>query len=534
MRRHVLVMLAVLPAVALPAAAAEYIPGWRSDVVWNSNVLATQSSNESDFSFRNGPTLRVREPLGNFTYDANYQLTYDAYTRLDGINEFDHFFTGEGAWRATPTTSFFLNDDFAYTSNLNAIFQAAGTGLNQVAVVLPRSERVTTNIGSVGMTHQFGPLWQLRVTGDNEYYNYQNPFQSDSLATSGTMQLTRSITPRFVLGGGARIERQEFGDVGEIAGRSTTFYQGFAVVQYNISPTLYFVGQGGPAYAVPDQPSAISVQRAPAYLRIIPSTCTSKLPDGTPVFRPTSGDNFGGCTPTQLFNVISNQPVGTVDNVPQASSAIDVPFVGEQQTLDSSLNYFGSLSLEKDWRLWHARIAYQRSASSASAIGTSTNLDVFSGGLTWRPTALWDVTFSGSYSKQTAISTGRVSDYALGTQCLQSASSIPISCGATTNLFVAPVGVPIEASLGAKLKNAYDISSYLMELRAARRISRRLTVDGSFSWFQQQNNGAAIVASNETIYRVVFGFTWNFDPIPLYRDPAPQEHRDGRKELLAE
>ena len=515
MRRHVLVMLAVLPAVAPPAAAAEFIPGWRSDVVWDSNVLATDTGNESDFLFRNGPTLRVREPLGNLTYDVNYQLTYDAYTRFNGINEFDQFLTGESAWRATPATSFSFSNSFAYTSSLNSIFQPVGTGVNQIAVVSPNRQRITSNSGNVGMTHRFGPLWQMSVTGDNQYYNYHDPLQSDSLATTGTMQLTRSIMPRLVLGGGARVQRQEFGDVGEIPGRGTTFYQGFGVVQYNISRTLSLVGQGGPAYAVPDQPAAISVQRAPTYLRVIPSTCKSKLPDGTPVFRPTSNDNFGGCTPTQLVNVISKVPAGTVNNVPQASSAIDVPFVGEQQTLDSSLNYFGRLSLQKDWQLWHATIAYQRSASSASGIGTSTSLDVFSGELSWRPTALWDVAFSGSYSTQAAISTGRVSDYALRTECLQLTTPLPISCGATTNLFVAPVGVPVEASLGAKLNNPYDVSSYLMELRAERRISRRLAVDASFSWFQQKNNGVAILASNETIYRVVVGFTWNFDPIPM-------------------
>jgi hypothetical protein len=509
MPRHALVMLALLPGVALPAAAAEFIPSWKSDVVWNSNVLGTQTGKESDFSFRNGPVLRVREPNGEFTYDVDYRLIYEAFSRLNGINEFDHYFNGESAWRATPATSFFFDDNFAYTSSLNAIFQEVGTGVNQIAVVSPTRERITTNSGRVGMTHRLGPLWQLSVTGNNLYYNYSDPLQSDSLATSGTMQLTRSVMPRLVVGGGARIQRQDFGDVGDIPGRGTTFYQGFGVVRYSISPTLSVSGQGGPAYSVPDQPAAISVQQAAAYLRIIPSTCKLKLPDGTPVFRPTSGDSFGGCRQTQFFNAINGQPVGTVDDVPQANRAIRVPFVGEQQSLNPSLNYFGSLSLEKDWRLWRASVSYQRSASSAAGIGTSTNLDVFSGEITWRPTAFWDVTVSGSYSTQTAISTGRAPQNSV------TASMLEIKNPDGTIFATAPVGIPTNASLGAAAENAYDVSSYLMEVRAERRISRRLILDASFSWFQQQNNGAAIVASNETVYRVVVGFTWNFEPIPL-------------------
>ncbi len=516
MRGQVLVALALLHGAVMSAGAAEFVPGWKSEVVWNSNVLSTGSDTESDFSFRNGPTLRVREEQGEFTYDVDYRLVYEAYTRLNGINEFDQFFSGTGGWRATGDTSFFLGNDFAYTSNLNAIFQQSGTGVNEIAVVSPTRQRITVNTARAGMTHRFGPLWQLSVTGNNDYYDYSDPLQSDSLSTSGVVQLTRSITPRLVLGGGGRVQRQDFGDVADLPGRGTTFYQGFAVVQYKISPTLSFVGQGGPAYAVPDQPSAISVQQAAAYVRVIPSTCTARQSDGTPIFRPKTGDPFGGCTQTQFRNIANGQPFGTPDDVPPANQAIEVPFVGEQQSLDPSLTYFGSLSLEKTWRRWNASIAYQRSASSASGIGTSTNLDLVSGSLTWRPTIHWDLTLSGNYSKQTAISTGRIPQNALATAPFTSQVAVANSDGSTSIVnLLAPVGIPINASLGASADNAYDVSSYLLEMRAERRISRRLILDGSVSWYQQKNAGAAIVASNQTIYRVVFGFTWNFDPIPL-------------------
>lgn len=511
MRGQVLVALALLHGAVIPAGAAEFIPGWKSEVLWNSNVLSSGSNAESDFSFTNGPSLRVREQQGEFTYDAEYRLAYEAYTRLNGINEFDQFFSGTGGWRATANTSFFASNDFAYTSNLNAIFQQSGTGVNEVSVISPTRERITVNTARAGMTHRFGRLWQLSVTGSNDYYDYSDSLQSDSLSTSGTLQLTRSVTPRLVVGGGARVQRQEFGDVADIPGRGTTFYQGFGVVQYQISPTLSLVGQGGPAYAVPDQPSAVSVQQAAYYVPVVPSTCMAKQADGRPIFRPKTGDPFGGCAQSQFLDRANGRPVA---NVPFAPPTVDVPFVGEQQSLDPSLTYFGSLSLEKDWRRWHASVSYQRSASSASGIGTSTNLDLFSGAVTWRPTPHWDVTLSGSYSTQTAISTGRIPQNALANGILLTNGEI---WDPRTPLprIVAPVGIPINASLGANADNAYDVSSYLLEMRAERRISRRLILDGSVSWFQQKNAGAAILASNETVYRVVFGFTWNFDPIPL-------------------
>jgi hypothetical protein len=56
--------------------------------------------------------------------------------------------------------------------------------------------------------------------------------------------------------------------------------------------------------------------------------------------------------------------------------------------------------------------------------------------------------------------------------------------------------------------------SYRIELRAQRQISRNLIVDGLVSYWQQNTEGTQVSRSRQ-IYRVILGFTWTFDAIPL-------------------
>jgi hypothetical protein len=511
MPRHALVMLALLPVVALPAAAAEFIPGWDVDGVGSSNVLRTAEDPESDFSIRTGPVLRLRNPRGDLTYDLNYQLKYEDFARLNGISSFDQYFYGKGSWRATPTTTFSLTDDFAYTSSLGGLFDTIGTGANQVAIVSPRRERITINTANANLTQRIGPLWQLSFDAGNQLYDYRNPDQTDSTATTGTIQLTRGVTPRLVVGGGARFQRQDFESVGQRPGSGTSFYQAFGVVQYSLSRTWSIVAQAGPAYAVPDQPPSVGSVNVLQYQTVDPRTCLAQSPTGAGLFRPTQQDPFGGCDPSRYSRTVNGQvqflnpnlPAGATD-VTGAQTTVVVPFVGDQ-SVDASLNYFGRLSIEKAWRLWRADLAYERSASNASGFGTSTSLDVLEGTLNWTPSPLWQVNFTASYSTQSSISQPRGSEVAL------TYFNAPAGFGN----FSAPIGLPVAAGLGEKFDDAIDVSTYLLALYAQRRISRRLSVDGSVSWWQQQNKGQFFAATDVQVYRVVVGFSWHFDPIPL-------------------
>ena len=498
MRRHVLAMLALLPVVALPAAAAEFMPSWDANGVWDSNVFQSPSNEESDFSVRTGPTLRLREAQGDLTYDLNYQARYEAYARLNGINGIDgvdQYLYARGAWAVTPNTTIEASNNFAYATNINSLFQDNGL----VSTVVLGRQRITTNDAEASLTQRLGPLWQLTASVGNSLVDYQDARQSNTNATTGTLQLTRGFTPRLVAGAGAQYQRQEFAAVGQTPSRGTTLYQAFGVLNYSISPTWRLSARAGPAFVQPDS-IAVGDVSLPSYLAVDPRTCPTRA-DGTPVFIPFAQSAADLCSQS-LFRTAQGRVVGAL--APSATFS-DVPFVGEQN-VGSSLNYFGTLSIAKDWRLWRASLAYSRSASNSSGLNGSTVLDQFSGTVTWTPSQLWRLTFNAIYSTQAALNQLPQSEVALRSgQTVQLVGGVPAQ---------AIFGIPFEVDTGKSLTNAVDLTTVYFTLGGSRSISRRLSINAGASYWQQQTGGALQKTRSQTVQGSI-GFTWNFDPIPL-------------------
>jgi hypothetical protein len=251
MPRYAPVMLALLHVAVLPAGAAEFIPSWDVDGVWNSNVFNDATDEESDFSVRTGPTLRLREAQGDLTYDLNYKVLYEAYARLDGLNGIDsadQYLSARGAWAVTPNTTIEARDDFAYVSDVTALFDSAGL----TSILVLGRQRITTNNAGATLTQRLGPLWNLSASVGNQLLDYRDPRQSDTTATTGMLELTRGFTPRLVAGVGAQYKYQNFAAVGPTPSRGTTIYQGFGVLNYSFSPTWSLSARAGPAFVQPD------------------------------------------------------------------------------------------------------------------------------------------------------------------------------------------------------------------------------------------------------------------------------------------
>jgi hypothetical protein len=67
---------------------------------------------------------------------------------------------------------------------------------------------------------------------------------------------------------------------------------------------------------------------------------------------------------------------------------------------------------------------------------------------------------------------------------------------------------------GKSVSNAVDLTTIYFTLGGSRQISRRLSINGAASFWQQELGGALQKAQTQAI-QVSIGFTWNFDPIPL-------------------
>jgi hypothetical protein len=195
-----------------------------------------------------------------------------------------------------------------------------------------------------------------------------------------------------------------------------------------------------------------------------------------------------------------------VASVPPSNQSIDVPFVGDLSP-DNSVNYFGTISISKDWRQWQAVLEYSRTASNSSGLSGSTILDQLTGTVIWRPSQLWTVTFNAIYSTQTALNETTEREITLRPE-LESAllfGFIPIT-GA--------VGVPVEVRSGSAISSELELTTTYLTLDFNRRVTNHLTLIGSATYWQQQSDG---LLDDTRINDIQFslGFTWNFEPIPL-------------------
>lgn len=527
MRSRIVLALVALSTATSPTRAAEFVPGWAAETVWDSNVLRTSTNapQDADYSLRTGPDVRFREKQGDLQYDVAYRPRYEAFLETNGINELDHFVEAEGRWQIDRASELQLTNAFAYTSSLSGVTEAVPVGVDAVAVVSPTRQRITINSGSLAFTHRMGPLWELSTRLFSQLYEYEEEFEPDSLANSGTIQLTRGVTPRLVAGFGAQVQRQDFDAVVEnTEGSGTTFYQGFGVLAYNFSRTFRITGNVGPAWSVPDEPeseiTALSYQVSqfdgvPAAVN--PNTCGRRA-DGVPVFSPTQRN--GGCQPA--FYRVAGEPFAFIQ--PGNASAprvtfTQVPFEGELS--NGSLSYFGRLSVNKDWQLWKASLSFERTASTASGVGGSTVLTAFEGNLRWVPARDWTLDLNAIYTQQSAANDTReqlvalISDPNIVGDLLDVELLPGVPGGPVVDLIADPVGVPFEVTSGGKFDNAIDIVTYRVELVAERRIGRHLRLTGRASYWQQESKGDLREERKQEIMRVIFGVNWTFDPIPL-------------------
>jgi hypothetical protein len=523
MRQIVPSSLAVVLALAVPARAAEFLPGWTTEGVWDSNVFRSLDEDqfgrkipkEDDFSVRAGPDLRVREQQGDLTYDLGYRLRYEEFARLDGISSFDHFANASAEWAVTDRTSIFASDDFGYSNSLAGLFQILGAQANPI--VRGVRQRITTNSASGGVRHRIGPLWELTLSGENDFYDYGDASGQQSVATIGTMQLTRGVTPRLVLGFGGTAQRnEESTDLGT-SDTGSTFLQVFGIANYQISRTWRLAVSAGPALSMPDaqNPGSLSLG---SYLQVDPASCPVRG-DGVPFvpFGQLQGFPVKGprCNPL----IFGTNPPGSFALPVASPTDSDVPFVGDTGVQDS-LTYFARIQLDKQWRNWRILGSYSRSATNASGLGTSTLLDTLHSEITWTPSTRWSVSLNSTMLMQSAISEVRAQQVALRQEnrlvslCVtQDPNKSPITCSQTV-VQVVPVAIPFEVSSGDKIDNPIDIRTYRVELRGERRFTKNLSASASAVWYQQTNSGE-FVDNKRTEWRAVLGVTWKFDPIPL-------------------
>lgn len=499
----------VLAVAALPASAVELELGLTGRAGWESNLFRSSNHEESAFSGAVGPDVRVRERTRALDVGLWYRMFYEEFAQESGLGNFEHYLSSDGTWRATPRDTFSFDQSYIRTDSLTQLTEIGVTGLASNQLVSQR-DTVERNAVHGGYTRMLSPLWQLTVGADNINYWYEDPTDSDSRSTSGSADVTHLITPRHRVGAGVAYTRQDFEDTEFTNGSGTSFAQLYALWAWEVSQTVSFASSIGPRLAIPDDledtapsPSVPLLGVGSGFgLAVDPSTC--------PAFRPG----------VVRFDSRSCSPVGGPIVLVRGSSVRvrDFDFLVPREQPDENLGFFGRLSLSKRWEHVTTTLSYERSASAASGLAASTDLDVVSLRTDWRPRRQWRVTGIASWEHQVSSSEIPLN------QLLLSATPVTLYVDAQGNLVDAPVpggqAIPGAAqTVGLRTQelvdNAVDIQSTRLELRVGHDFTQRLSMNAFVVWWRQESKGDFQSDDVITDALVQLSLTWRFAPIEL-------------------
>jgi hypothetical protein len=536
MRAPALPLIVLLALLAGSARAARLELGWDARAGWDSNVFGSSDDEDSDFSFYLGPNLGVRERGRAIDYFVDYRLRYEQYLDLQSVNGFEHFASGAVDWRLSPRSSLRVSQDFSRTRGLSLTFIEPVPGIDPVDAVAEARFRRTPRIRSnstASFSHQLSKLWSFDTSVDASVYDYEDELQSGVLSLRGSGQFSRPLDPRTLVGFGAAVTRQDFDDTERSIGTASTIVEGFALLRYQISPTLVLALSGGPAWTQPDEASdtamspreGVGTGRGGVVRLIDPSRCGvlpvgGSVPPGTISQRscPTRDiDVFPpGPSPNDIESALITDPDVVVSRSRLRFDEVDV--LGDIEDPDGSFTFFGRAALTKRWRNFDGELSYVRRTSASSGLGT-TNLDIATATLAWRPDRRrWRFDLRGTWTLQSSATEQPATDLLLA----PTPTTVWVdSSGRVFDSFV-PGAVQVDDAarvVGVRhegfIDSGVEIETIRFELRANRRFSENLTALASVGWWRQESRGDFQEPATSDNLRVQVGFTWSLDPIEL-------------------
>jgi hypothetical protein len=503
--------LVLLPSLAVPAAAVEVQLGWDSDVEYDSQVLA-----DDDVIFRFGPTVEISGERRRFSYEFSQTTQYEKYLDHSGLDDFRLRANGSARYTISPRAVLDVSNRFYQTPLLRSgeqlespeeIAEAAAQGL----VIDPTFEgdtgRLISNSFSTGLT--LTPVERLTLTGrvNHLYRNFddENLNAQDTSAVSVISQGTYRALEHHEFGAGFRFTQRDFEGLQQSDEENqTTTYNAFAVWNWTIDERSTFSLTAGPAWSE-NEPADPDLRRYPT----IPGS-------------PTALPNPATC-PLYLINgnlvVLGGFPLVFVDS--RCQPIDQAPLTEDQQEIladldagfvdvrgdpedETDVNVFFTLRLDRNWDRLSLQTLWSRSDSQTQALGSSTVVDSFFFGSSYRLTRRLQIAGSFRFTRRDTDS-----DQEFLTPLIPLAMPAPIPELSGID------GVPVVAAAPRRQEIRQTIDSYVTELRLSQDWGRHSNVYALARYYRSESefevNGVGASSSLDQ-WQVLFGVVYRLKP----------------------
>jgi hypothetical protein len=496
---------------------------------YDNNVFRAKGDETGDVVFRLTPTVKLTSQDSKMGWSLQYRPTYEILAQHTEANELTHDVWGRFEYAFNEKTKISL---FEHYRRLHVLNYPSDDGVDDESNVVPdddiRRETVDINDGSFSLSHVFSPKWSGQTNASYRLFYTDRKNANHSKNFTGSQSFQYALNAANDVGFGASITAQMW-DGFEFQPASNTFFYnlfGTWVRRFGDSTTLSL--RVGPALIHTDQDDIdLPLREEPLY----PHTVVTES---------TTADDLRekyeflqwrfNTTNNQFFELPATIPAGSVlvpsvttcelnyneltDRCafqylilpwdPQASvirsSVVPVTlFNSGDGTSDLKVTVFGEVRLTHRWTPTLAStLLYNRSDSTASAQGSSSIADMVSLLTTWRPGELWDLSIRGTYLRRESAT--EISQEALG-----------VERSSVLNPYPYPM---LNGQLAyIDVDHAIDTERWSVHARAARRVTRRMTMTLRLTYTNQQTRRSDRNPDTFENYMALFGVRYDFDPI---------------------
>jgi hypothetical protein len=505
-------LVLLLGLAAFPARAQEVVLGTNLSGRWDSDVVSNPNA-QSDFSLRAGPDLRLSEPQGALTYDIHYVPTYQAYSRLSGLDAWEHYVNASGQYHLSAATSMDASETFDYVPESTIFLQqltvpgAVTAGTSTVSVV--GHNTVLINTANVALHHFWTERWQSDLTLASQYYEPQVQGSISTNVISGATDLTYGITPLDRIGASLGATSQQFGSNGVQNSSTTYFYNLSGIWNHQFSPTWSLQMQAGPTLV--KSPTVSTPSLTPPRL-VFPSASgggqTFAFDFSSCGSIPLIGPVFERCG-ALLSTPVTNSTVPSLATVNTETASL--PVTGQPASSGTNLTYFANIVTTKQWENLTFSFGFNRGAGTSGVFTTSTVSNTLNGSVTWLLSPLWTATLGVLWTDQSSSSTSA----AAVVQKVQGFPSPAIAGNLQGKQAAKITGVAFEQQ-----SNNINVYQWIIGAHVDYKVTKRLSTFANFFYLNQTGSGptsAAFNASNLALTdtRIDLGLHYEFDPIHL-------------------
>jgi hypothetical protein len=508
MRLARILLIVAMASLPLVASAVDLDLGLEVDGVYDSNVYRTSENQVQDGSFRFTPTVRIDVPGKKFSGNLFFAPTYEVFTTQSQANGFTYDVSNQLYWVPDEKTDISLVSRFRSLDVLNG---GDPNTIDEGTTPIPDKDisRARTYLfgTALSVAHAISSRWDSNTSIDYNSFDSKRRLTADSKSVGVFQDFDYGLTASDRIGAGGGVNVQLFDEVKGLPASNTYVYQLFANYSRNFGERTILSLRVGPAmiHTIQDPFERTSTQNTYPHLDypLDGGVLGVDVPEPNDCLQGGNGpvllEGSRCALKRRLLYVPGLDPInGTINAIRNSQSEVILAGSNEGSN-DMRWTIFGEIALTHFWLPTLSQtISYNRRESPANGQGASTVADSVYFRTIWQPSELWDLSLLASYVRRESPTNLSRSFLVVEGEDFGAAGGIIVRSSSLKTV--------VEKS------SAVDTHRFAVTLRAARRITQRMSSSIRVGYSDQRSKHTSRSPNDFGNFLAIVGVKYDFDP----------------------